>query len=116
MGADTEVVLAAVQQNGLALECASEALRADKEVVLAAVQQDGGALQFASETMCADKEVVVAAVQQDWHVLQFAAKEPCTRVHTSAHEALPADTEALSRRGTSSGKALTTPSVFLPKY
>eukprot|EP00329_Picozoa_sp_Boothbay-MS584-11_P000134 1825_1 len=33
--------MAAVQQDGWALEYASEELRNDKEVVMAAVQQDG---------------------------------------------------------------------------
>jgi len=33
-----DVVIAAVQQNGSALQCAAEALKADREIVLAAVQ------------------------------------------------------------------------------
>ena len=40
-------MLAAVQQNGRALEYASEELRADRELVLAAVRQDGLALEVA---------------------------------------------------------------------
>jgi len=60
-GADREVVLAAVQEDGMALRRASEALRADREVVLAAVQQKGAALQFAAEHLRADRDVVLAA-------------------------------------------------------
>ena len=43
--ADKEVVMAAVQQDGRALQYAAEPLRADRKVVLAAVQQNGGALE-----------------------------------------------------------------------
>ena len=38
---DKEVVLAAVQQNGYALQYASKELQNDREVVLAAVKQGG---------------------------------------------------------------------------
>jgi hypothetical protein len=55
------VVLAVVQQNGKALEYASEELRGDREVVLAAVQQHWGALEYASEGLKGDREVVLAA-------------------------------------------------------
>jgi hypothetical protein len=62
---DREVVLAAVQQNGLALEYASDDLKNDREVVLAAVQQDGFALEYASTNLQDDKEVVNIASQQN---------------------------------------------------
>ena len=39
---------AAVQQDGFALCKASDELRGDREVVLAAVQKDGKALEYAS--------------------------------------------------------------------
>ena len=54
---EKEVVLAAVKQNGDALEYASEGMKNDKKVVLAALAQNGNALQFASEEMQNDKEV-----------------------------------------------------------
>ncbi|SVD56061.1 uncharacterized protein METZ01_LOCUS408915, partial [marine metagenome] len=47
---------------GLALEYASETLRADKEVVLAAVEADVAALQFASDALRSDEEIVMKAV------------------------------------------------------
>ena len=55
-------MLAAVQQNGYALEAASAELQADREVVLAAVQQRGFALEHASAELRADREVVLAAL------------------------------------------------------
>merc|ERR1712070_208612 len=53
--------VAAVQQDGRALEFASEELKKDPTVVLAAVQQDGCALEFASEELKKDPTVVLAA-------------------------------------------------------
>ena len=48
----------------------------DKEIVLAAVQQDGIALEYAAEELRADKEVVLAAVIENrYAALSFAAKE-----------------------------------------
>ena len=73
--ADREVVLAAVQQYGYALEYASAELRADREVVLAAVQQNGRALCYASAELRADGEVVLAAVQQNGYALVWASAE-----------------------------------------
>ena len=66
--ADREIVLAAVQQNGEALEYAAEPLKADREIVLVAVQQNGDALygtalQYAAADLRADVQVVLAAVR-----------------------------------------------------
>ena len=66
-------MLAAVTQNGYALEYAPTDLKADKEVVLAAVTQNGDALKYASTDLKADKEVVLAAVAQDWKALFSAS-------------------------------------------
>lgn len=38
----------------------------DREVVLAAVNENGYALQFASDELRADRDVVLAAVEQEW--------------------------------------------------
>jgi hypothetical protein len=46
-------------------------LKNDKEVVLEAVEQDGNALEFASEELKNDKEVVLTAIAQDMTVLSF---------------------------------------------
>ena len=57
--------MAAVQQDGAALQYAAEALKADKEVVMAAVQQDGGALQYATEALKAGKGAVITGAGGD---------------------------------------------------
>ena len=59
-----ESVLAAVTENGAALEYASLELRADREIVLAAVTKNGAALKFASAEMQADREIALAAVKR----------------------------------------------------
>jgi hypothetical protein len=63
--ADKVVVLAAVTNDGIALQDASMQLKADKEVVLVAVTQIRCVLQCASADLKADKEVVLAAVAHD---------------------------------------------------
>jgi len=60
-----EVVLAAVTQNGYALQHASRKLKGDREVVLAAVAQNGRALRHASRELQRDREVVLTAVARD---------------------------------------------------
>ena len=72
--ADRGIVLAAVQQNGIALRYADEPLKADRDIVLAAVLQDGKALRYAAEPLKADRGIVLAAVQQKGWALQYAAK------------------------------------------
>jgi hypothetical protein len=52
-----DVTLAAVRNNGLALEYASSRLRRDKEVVLAAVRQNVRALRYAARWLQDDCEV-----------------------------------------------------------
>ena len=68
-------VLAAVRQNGYALEYSSDPLRADKKVVLAAVRRNGYALQYALGGLIKDKEVVLAAVNQNCWALGFASED-----------------------------------------
>jgi len=73
--ADKEVVLSAMQQNGLQLQYASAELRGDREVVLSAIQQHGRYLQYASAEVRGDREVVLSAVQQSGMQLEFASTE-----------------------------------------
>lgn len=68
-----ELILEAVQQDGMALHFAHEEVRSDKEVVTKAVEKNGFALQFASETSQGDKEIVMQAVRQNGRALQFAS-------------------------------------------
>ena len=70
-----ELVLAAVQQDGMALRFASAELKADRVIVLAAVQQDERALCFASAELQADHELVMASVRQGGRALDYASAE-----------------------------------------
>jgi hypothetical protein len=72
---DKDVVLAAVKQNGRALEYVSEELKSDKEVVLAAVAQTVAALKYVSEELKGDKEVILVVVTQNGWALNYASKE-----------------------------------------
>ena len=74
------MVLAAVKNDGRALQYVDESLWSDREVVLEAVKTDEGlegeeALMFADESLQADREVVLAAVKQCPWVLEFASEE-----------------------------------------
>ena len=68
---DREVVLAAVRENGHALQYADPVLRADREIGLAAVQNDGEALELTH--LNNDREIVFAAVRQIGRALQYAS-------------------------------------------
>jgi len=71
--ADREVVLAAVAQDGRALQFASDALRGDRDIVLAATTQSGfWALKGAGEALRSDKEIVLHAVTKEPTALEFA--------------------------------------------
>ena len=56
------------QQRGLALKFASDSLKNDKEVVLAAVQQDGWALQYMLQM-----RLRMIKIQQDDYALAYAS-------------------------------------------
>jgi len=73
--ADKVCVLAAVKQDGHALEYASDGLKADKEVVLAAVSENGNAASHADKKapIWAEKEFVLSIVRLKGIVLQLAA-------------------------------------------
>eukprot|EP00439_Symbiodinium_sp_Y106_P083240 s377_g23.t1 len=70
---DPEVCMAAVKQDGFALQYASAVLRKSKAVVLAAVGRDGLALEFAAAELRQDKEVALAALEQDAFSMDFVA-------------------------------------------
>ncbi len=63
--------MVAVKHDGLALNFADKSFKKDREVVLAAVQQYGLALEYAHESF-KDREIVLAAVQQDGLALRYA--------------------------------------------
>lgn len=68
---DRELVLQAVQRDGLNLQHAST-FQNDRALVLAAVQDDGLALQYASPTLRKDWEVVSTACHQNFLAFQHA--------------------------------------------
>ena len=69
------IVLAAVRQNGLALQYAPENLKADSAIVLAAVQQNGEALLYAPEALKTDSKIVLAVEKQNQRALQGVPQE-----------------------------------------
>ena len=73
--ADCEIVLAAVKQNGLALDYAAVELQANREIVLVAVKQNGLALEYVAVELRADHGIVLAAVLENEESLQHASEE-----------------------------------------
>jgi hypothetical protein len=69
---DPNVVIAAVTQNGKALEYAKE-FRDDPDITKLAVTQDGLALEFADWELTHDKVIVLAAIAQTPSAVQWAA-------------------------------------------
>ena len=69
------MVRKAVEQNGLALEFASEDLKGDRKMVHIAVAQNGLALEFASEDLKGDMETAHIAATQNDLALEFASKK-----------------------------------------
>ena len=69
---DREEVLAAVKQDGYALDDADESLKKDKEIVLAAIKENGRALEYADESFRKDREIVIAAVKNSGALLEYA--------------------------------------------
>jgi len=70
---------------------APEGLRADRQVVIAAVEKDGSALQHASLELRADRVVVLAATAADGYSLTFAAGEAKVEILKEAQRMRDAD-------------------------
>ena len=66
--------MAAVENNGSALQYASEALKADREFVMAVVKEDGRALAFASDALRNDPDIALVAVKQFCYALRYASE------------------------------------------
>ena len=67
-----------MRSDGLALQWASAELKGDREVVLAAVQNNGLALQWSH--LKSDAEVVHQAVEQNEHALRHATGHDLVQV------------------------------------
>ncbi len=89
---DRDEVLAAVKQNGRALEDADKSLQKDKEIVMAAVKQNGWALTYADDTLGADREVVLEAVRNYGEAL-LAADDSFKTDREIVLEAFKSDSE-----------------------
>mmetsp|Transcript_32079 Transcript_32079/g.65332 ORF Transcript_32079/g.65332 Transcript_32079/m.65332 type:complete len:1912 (-) Transcript_32079:226-5961(-) len=71
----SRLVLKAVEQNGFALEFASKSLKESQEVVTAAVKEEGRALKFASDKMQDNLQVVLTALSENGLALEFVSNE-----------------------------------------
>merc|ERR1712216_124299 len=58
--------MAAVAQNGLALEFGSEEMKGDRELCTAAVAQKWCSLKYISDVLKKDEEIIIAAIY-NWH-------------------------------------------------
>ena len=77
MDKDKKVVLAAVRQDGRALEFAHGDLKKNRDVVLKAVGQNGLALEFAHEDLKKGREVVLELKPSaKWLCLGVGAQGP----------------------------------------
>jgi len=72
--ADKDVVMAVVQQNGLALQNADDKLRDDRAVVLLAVDNNGLALKYASSRLKRCRVVASVAVMNDEDASAFVSR------------------------------------------
>jgi hypothetical protein len=73
--ATRKAVLNILEKDGMLLEYVSQDLQADKDIVLAAIKQNEMALQYVSPDLQNDWEVVLAAINQNIWVLQFATRK-----------------------------------------
>lgn len=73
---DPEIVTAAVNSRGAALEYASAELQADRSIVMQAISNDPMALQWAAPVLKGDRKVVVAALEKsDGRALEWVPRE-----------------------------------------
>ena len=76
-----EIVVAAVRDDGYALQYAAAESRADREVALIAVCHNPFALQFVAEGLRADREIVLSAlcrIPHAWAIIPERCRaDPC---------------------------------------
>lgn len=65
------IVLIAVQQDGWAIQYASDEPKNGKEVVMAAIQQNGEAIRWDSDSLKDNKEIVLVSVKKRVMLLLF---------------------------------------------
>jgi hypothetical protein len=64
-----EIILEAVQNNGLSLQFVGESFQNDKEIVLIAIENNGSSYQFASYSMKNDVDVVMKTLNKAPHLM-----------------------------------------------
>lgn len=94
--ADRDVVRAAVNSQGTALEYAAPDLQADHSIVLAAVNNDPEALQWAAPRLRGDRHILTAALRKDgraarWVPLDITLDESLTAMVKECKRAASAD-------------------------
>lgn len=72
---DYDIVLAAVNNDGLALEFASDELKANFEIALEAVKNDGLAIEFASEDLQNNIDIAKAAITNNIEACDYIEYE-----------------------------------------
>jgi hypothetical protein len=69
------IILFAVQINGINLKYASKELQNDKEIVITAIQNNLSALQYASKELQNDKKIIMIVISINVYLLQFVSEE-----------------------------------------
>ena len=96
VGVWREIVKAAVKKNGLALDYAGTDLKKDREIVMAAVKSHGGALEYVSDELRSDPVVIEGAVRNYAGALRWALFD---RVLADARSDVPRERPQASAPG-----------------
>ena len=72
---DPTIVATALQENGLALELVPDVLRHDPTIVATALRQNGLALEFAPDALRNDRTTVLVALEHNGKALEFASDD-----------------------------------------
>ena len=68
---DREIVLQAVQKNGIALEYASKSLQSDREIVLEAIKQNASIFCFNNSSFKSDRDFILEAVEHNENAFKW---------------------------------------------
>jgi hypothetical protein len=62
---DGEIIMAAIEQPGMALQYANDGIRGNREFILAAISRNPLSLEYASDDIKRDRQIVLAAVRKN---------------------------------------------------
>ena len=82
---DYEIVLAAVTQNGMALDYASKDLQNNFDIVLAAVKQNGESIKFSSDELQDDKEIILTAIESNYDAIHYISPDLKIQIEEILH-------------------------------